>query len=259
MADFDAQKKRFLSFVGSIEKDEEVCIVAHAKCNDGMISAIFLSEILKKFGLFKQTILFRDYGLGIFKELTGVLKPKGVKRVFILDLGVNHEAVLQFKQFCKEFDVFYIDHHPSDVSLSFVNNLIKTESADCTSLTIYRLGDGALNKKYFTELLCAALVSEFSYQKPENLKLLQKHYLGISKDNIALSEPFKLSNKLGSVVLYYKDNTAKAYELISQLNFSEIDAIHNEVSAEVDRNLKEFNKAESYFNNKLYFYNFKSR
>ena len=260
MNNFDKHVKIFNSFVDNINENEKVAIIAHAKCNDGMVSSIFLNEILRsKYpSLHKPLLLFRDYDLSLFDNLSGILKKDGVNKVFILDICINNEIAVQFEQFCNDFDVCYVDHHPSNASLPFVKNLIKTETPDCTSLMIYKFGEKYLNKKSFNELLCAAMVSEFSYVKKENLAILQKFYPDFTVEKISLSKPFALSSSIGSAAIYYKNDTALAYELLSNFRFSEIDSIHKEVSEEVEKHLKAFEKTESYFDKKLFFYRFES-
>ncbi|MSS74422.1 hypothetical protein EXS72_02160 [Candidatus Pacearchaeota archaeon] len=262
MNNFDNQQELFFDFIKNINSNEQIGIITHAKCNDGMISAILLNGILKNKipSLLKPKLFFRNYGETIFEGLTKILKSENIKKVFVLDLGITRETVSQFKQFCDDFEVFYIDHHPSDESLLFVKNIIKTESADCTALTIYRLGENILNEKNYCELVCAAAVSEFSYQKIDNLKFLQKYYPSLNVENIKLSRPFEMADALGSVNLYYRDNPPKAYELVSNLQFLEIEKIHNLVSAEIEKHLENFKDTESYFENQkidepqLFFY-----
>ncbi len=261
MDTFDNQKNNFFSFLDKFDENELIGIVAHAKCNDGMISSIFLNEILKnKFPKMKKPItLFKDYKLNLFEDLTNYFRKENVTKVFILDISINSETFKGLENFSKDFDICYIDHHPSDSEVKFLKYIVKTESADCTSLNLYKLGQPFLNKPYFNELLCAVLISEFSYVKIDNLKVLQQFYPKINLKNINLSEPFKLSNSIGSVVIYYKDDTSKAYELILNRATSKINEIDSLVSAEVEEHLKKFKEINSHSKEKILFYEFNSK
>ncbi len=256
MNTFDNQKDNFFSFLKNIDETDKIGIIAHGTCNDGLISSIFLNEILKdKFPkMFKPFLVFSDYDLDIFEKISKEFKINKINKVFVLDMSINSEIVESFEQFCKEFDVCYIDHHPSDFEIKFLKNIIKTESADCTSLNLYKLGQPFLNKPYFNELLCAALVSEFSYNKFNNMKILQEFHPEITLENINYSEPFKLSNVLGSVVIYYKNNSFKSYELVLNKKISEIDEIHKIISREVEKNIKNFDKLNSNLDECVLFY-----
>ncbi len=260
MDNLDNQKNNFFSFLNEINKNNKIGIIAHAKCNDGLISSIFLNEILKnKFPEMSDPLLcFKDYTIDLFERVSKEFKAKQINKVFVLDMSINSKVVDSFKIFCKEFDVCYIDHHPSDANIDFVKNIIKTESADCTSLNLYKLGQPFLNKSYFKELLCAVLISEFSYVKLDNLKLLQKFYPKINLENINQSEPFKLSNSIGSIVVYYKDDTPKIYEIVYNNNFSEIERIHKIVSSEINKHIQNFNKINNLSNEKILFYEISS-
>jgi hypothetical protein len=98
-----------------------------------------------------------------------------VSYVFVLDIEMNSQNILMFEELSHKFSVFYIDHHPSDF-LPKITNLIKTESADCTTLTVYRLAKHILDEKFWSWLLCAVAFSEFSYKKESNLEFIKKYY-----------------------------------------------------------------------------------
>ena len=52
----------------------------------------------------------------------------------------------------------------------------------------------------------------------------------------------KLVYKTGSLVIYYSKDSLKAYDIILKRNFDKIEEIHKEVSAELERCLKDFEK-----------------
>jgi len=253
-------KTNFFSFIDKIKHDEKVGIIAHANCIDGMASTVFMVEILKKkYPSVKVDINFISYTAGSLDKLAERFKKIEIKSVFVLDLNVDVSLFEEFENFRKNFDVLLVDHHPLNPNLRIDEKIIKTHSADCTSFVVYKFGEDFIDYKKWNWLVCVASVSEFSWKNPENLKFIQSYYPAYTPGDED-SDLLKIVDKIGSLVIYYSKDSLKAYDLILKRNFDKIDEIHNEVSVELERCLKDFDKnAESHFNKHLYFYFFKSR
>ena len=261
MKDFEKHKKNFDAFLDKINENEKIGILAHANCPDGMISTVFLMEILKKKfpKMVKPHVGFIPYKIGVLDEYTGIFNREGIKKIFILDANIDMNQFEETERFFDKFEVMFIDHHPLNKELKLNDNIIKTISDDCTSLVLYYLGNDLLKDSRWTELACVAAVSEFSYKNDDNLKFIQKNYEFNPKD-YQNSEIFKKTLRLNSIVTYYSKDSFKAYELILERNEKKIDQIHKEVSEEFDRCILDFEKnAERHFNGQLIFYFFKSK
>ena len=260
MDNFVKHKANFFSFLNSIGKNDKVGIIAHGNCLDGMASTVFMVEILKKkYPSIAVDINFISYTAGSLDKLWDKYSKDGIKKVFVLDLNVDVGLFDEFEKMRKRFDVLLVDHHPLNPNLIIDEKIIKTPSVDCTSLVIYQFGDGLIDYKKWSWLVCCASVSEFSWKKEENLKFIQKHYPAYVPGD-ENSELLKLVKKINSLVVYYSKDSLKAYEIILNKDFDKIEKIHAEIDAEIDRILKDFEKnAENNFDGKLYFYFFKSR
>ncbi len=261
MQDFEKHKTNFDNFLNKIDENERIGILSHANCVDGMISAVFLIEILKKKfpNIPKPFVSFIPYGLGVLDRHTTILNKEGIKKVFILDANVDMNQLEETKRFFDNFDVMFIDHHPLNPELKLTHNIIKTHSDDCTSLTLYHLGKDSLDGNHWTELVCIASISEFSYQNEENLRFIQSHY-DFDPKNYQDLEIFQKVLKFNSLITYYSKDSLKAYEFILNRNYKEIDKANKEISEEFDRCVEDFEKnAERHFDSKLCFYFFKSK
>ncbi len=260
MQDFEKHKTNFDNFLNKINPTEKVGILAHANCPDGMISTVFLVEILKrKFpNIPNPHISFIPYSIGILDKHESIFNREGVKKVFILDANVDIDLLDELERLRNSFDVLFIDHHPLSPKLRMDDQVIKTINHDCTSLVIYEFGKDILIENEWIELACIAAISEFSYKSEENLKFIQKHY-DFNIENMEKYEIFKKLLKVNSVIVYYKDSL-KAYELLMSKDQTQIERIHREVSEEFDRCMKDFeDNSEKHFNNHLYFHFFKSK
>lgn len=260
MQDFEKHKKNFFSYLDKIGNDESVGIVAHANCVDGMASAVFLIEILKKkYPSIKTDVHFVSYSNGVLDKISERFKKIDITKVFVLDFNADIDMLEEFERFRGNFDVCFVDHHPLNPKLRIDEKVIKTNKEDCTSLVIYKFGKGIIDYVKWNWLVCAASVSEFSWKNDENLKFIQDYYPSY-KPGDENSDLLKLVNKMGSLVVYYSKDSLKAYELILHKNFKKIDEIHQEVWDEMQRCLEDFEKhSESHFNKHLYFYLFKSK
>jgi len=261
MQDFEKHKHNFFSFLDKICDGENIGIIAHANCVDGMSSVVFMVEILKKkYPSIKTNVVFLAYKIGGLDNLQGVYNREKIKKVFVLDLNVDIDLLDEFENFRKNFDVFFIDHHPLSPKLIMNEKVIKTHAHDCTALSIFRFGEELIDYSVWSWLACVAAISEFSYKGEENLKFIQKYYPDFDPKNVENSKIFQEVSKLNSLVVYYSKESLKAYELILNNDSSKIDLINEEVSAEIDRCLKDFeDNAKDYFNRHLFLYFFKSK
>jgi len=260
MQDFEINKKKFFNFLNKIDENETIEIIAHGNCNDGLISALFMSEILKKrFPGVKIKRSFFSYTSGLFDKITEDYELNGINKVFVLDFNADADFLEEFQRFINKFDVLFVDHHPLNSNLIVDDKVIKTPSVDCTSLFLYKVGEESLKEPEFVELACIASISEFSYKSEENLKFIQDHCNFDPKD-YQDSEIFKKVLKIGSLVTYYSSREENAYQIILEKNQKEIERIDKEVSDEFNRCLVDFEQnSERHFNNHLYFYFFKSK
>ena len=260
MQDFEKHKKNFFDFIDRIDKNEKVGIISHANCVDGMVSVVFMVEILKKKfpGMPAPFLGFIPYKIGILDEYDIIFNKKGIKKVFILDANVDMNQLEETEKFFDKFEVMFVDHHPLNPNLKMDNNIIKTPSVDCTSMVLYRLGNEFLKDKELIKLACIASISEFSFKDQDNLKFIQKHY-SFNPENYKDYEIFKNVLKYNSLVTYYANDSNRAYEIILKKNYEEIERVNKEIDNEFERCIKDFEIcAEKYFDNYLYFYYFKS-
>ncbi len=261
MQDFQEHKRKFDKFLNGIKGDEKIAIVGHANCLDGASSAVLMHEILKRKypKLPEIEVYFASYAFGSIDSLSNVFRRNDIKKVFIVDLGVDQSLLDELERMKAEFDILLIDHHPLNPNLEIDDHIIKTHSYDCTSLVLYRFGEELIDFKDWTWLGCVAAVSEFSWHSNENLDFIQKHNLGYSPQD-QKSELLGLVKRMNNMINYYSKDTFKAYQLILRKDLDRINEIAQEVSLELEFKLKDFEKnAESHFDKQLYFYNLKSK
>ncbi len=252
---YEVMTSRFEKFFNRLKPNDRLAIFTHASCTDGMISAIFAGEILKKINIKPAVLHFTHYKKEIFKEINETIRKNRANKVLILDTNVDTVDLDGFNEFANKNDFLYVDHHPCNPMLRDSEQIIKAESADCTSWLIYKLGANLFDRDKWTWLACAAMVSEFSYDKKENLDFLIKQYPALTKDKIMKSVPGKNSMKVGALIIYYNKNQHKIYSLLERGDLREMDKISREVADEVGKYVKKFKKeAEYYPKEKTYIY-----
>lgn len=258
----DRHKENFISFIDNINPNKKIAIIAHGNCSDGMASTVFLTELLqnKYRSISFPLCIFIDYSIDMYGELLiNRLRKEKIEYLFVLDVGMNPQNVSSFEELSRQFSVCYVDHHPSDFIPSSPKCVIKTESADCTTLMLYRFSEEFIDVKKWFWLVCAVAVSEFSYKKQSNLEFLKKYYPSFSRENIENTVSFKMSNVLGSLIKYYKNEPLKALEIIIKQDFEFMNKINKEVFGEIERVLNLFTNSESHYNESIYFFNISSR
>ncbi|NCN87067.1 DHH family phosphoesterase [archaeon] len=247
-------REEFFNFVDSIGLYGKVGIVSHIDL-DGLASAVFLEEILKEKGIKIDYIDFTDIRKDMVKEISVKLKEKGITKVFFCDLGIDSIDFEGFKELREEMDVFLIDHHPMNEEVKNWNNIIKTDSQDCSAMTCFFLGEGIIDSEKWTWLNCAAIFSDFSYKEKKNLEYLQSVYPDVNYENISSTTPGINSRIIASGLVYYQGNEKYVYDLVKERNLEKLKEVHQIIEDEVDRLVNEFGeKSKFYQERKLYFY-----
>ncbi len=250
-------KSEFFLFLDSISEKDKIAILTHTDL-DGLASAVLLEEILNKKKILISQIYFLSYNEDMFEPYIEKLKQKKITKVFILDLNADSEEK-SFEKLKQNFEVFLIDHHPKNKNFKDTNNIIKTSTEDCTTLTIYELGKEIIDSKKWEWLLLATIISEFSYKKKENFDILKKKYSAIIFDKTIESPPGKIAIKINNAITYYKDDLKKIYDIIKKNKLNQLNKINEKIEKEIKRELDSFkNEAEFSSEKNLYFYKIKS-
>ncbi len=249
--------KHFHNFINSLSSIDKIAIIAHNDL-DGMASTILMEEVIKKKGIKIKFIGFYQYSSKVLEEITNDLKKNSINKVFVLDLNLDNINKKLFSKFREEFAFLIIDHHPANPLFKKHKSIIKTDSYDCSALTTYFLINSPESIKKWLWLISSAMISDCSYRKKANLEFLKKYYPEITEKNILNSAPSKLANKISSILIFFKTDLIKAYNLIKKGKFDEFDSIHKEISKEISKFVSKFEKESKSYSNKnlrIYYFN----
>ncbi len=245
------KKEDFIDFLDSINRKDRVAIVSHIDL-DGIGSVILMKEILNNRKIGMHSLYFINYKKGMLKNLYNKLIREKINKIFILDINVYADYE-EFENFRKDFDVFLIDHHPSEIKKE--KNIIKTRTEDCVTFTLYEIGKEITNMDKWKWLVCATMISEFSYNSPENLEFIKEIYPGINKDSLLNSVPGKFSQEITSALIYFRGKEKKVFYLLLKNRLKKFGKYHEIIEEEIKRTIEKFRKEAEYYPNKnLYFY-----
>jgi len=245
------KEQDFYDFVDGITKKDKVAIISHIDL-DGISSAIFLNEILKSKGIKPKDVIFINYGTGMFIRPAEKFKKKKITKIFISDISEESDYV-NFEKLKNEFDVFLIDHHPSELKTK--ENVLKTKSEHCAAWIIYNLGSKITNFDKWKTLVCATMITEFSYNNENNFNFLKENFSDLTKENLMDSEPGNLSETINAGITYFKRNEKKIFDLVLKNKIKKLEKYHKIIQKEIQNLIDEFHKkAEFYPEKNLYFY-----
>jgi len=243
-------KEYFFGFLDSINERDNVAVVSHTDL-DGIASAVLITEILKQRGIEAKLFNFVNYGKRMFGKMAEELKRNRIDKVYLLDLNDSSDYE-GFEAFNERFDAFLVDHHPSNSS---GKNVIKTETSDCTAFTLYKIGSERINLDRWKPLVCATMVSEFSYTKDQNFEFIKRAYPKVTKSNIHDSTLGELSVLISSGLIYFKGKEKTVYDLILKDGLEELRKYKHLVEDEVQDYMRKYMKEAEFFSGKdLYFY-----
>jgi single-stranded DNA-specific DHH superfamily exonuclease len=251
----------FFNFLGKLKKEDRVAVISHTDL-DGIASAVFLNIILRSKGIKPEIIEFIDYGEGGLKKLRPALEKRGINKVLFADMAIESADREEFIRFKKDHDYFIIDHHPLMEDFEYSKNILKTESEDCSALTIFKLAEKIMGMRKWDWLVCSALISEYSFKKKENLEFLRKKYPedNINRKEIYNNKPGRVARKIKSSLIYCKSkgkNIRDIYLILlkGEQGLEKLENYGEEVEKEIQKYIDEFEeKAEYYEGEGLYWY-----
>ncbi len=245
------RKSEFFTFLNSIIPKDRIAVISHNDL-DGVASAVLMKDILNSKKIKIHSLYFINYKKGMLKELYNKLTRKRINKIFILDINVYTDYE-EFENFRKNFDVFLIDHHPAEIKKE--NNIIKTSTEDCTTFVLYKIGKEIMNMDKWRPLVCATMISEFSFNSPENFKFIKENYPIIDKEHVLISTPGKFSQKITSALIYFHGKEKRVFYLLLKSKLKKFERYHKIIEEEIKRVLKKFEKeAEFYPEKNIYFY-----
>lgn len=242
-------KQIFLDYLNKLGKKDRIGVISHNDL-DGVASAILINEILKLKKIKIRDLKFVNYKKGIFEKPAEIFARKRINKIFLCDVGIDSNE--EFEELRKNFDVFYIDHHPSEIK---GENIIKTKTADCVAFTIYENAKNDFDLSKWEWLVCSTMVSEFSYKDKSNLDFLIGHYPEIKLETIMDSEPGEMSKKISSALIYFKEKEKKVYDLILKNKMGKFGKYQKKIDEEIKILVEKFKEgAEFHPEKNLYFY-----
>ena len=245
------KSEEFIDFLNSINKKDRIAVISHTDL-DGVASALLITELLKDKKLKIYSLHFIDYKNRMLKEIHEKLTLEKISKIFILDINASSDYE-EFENFRKEFDLFLIDHHPFDVQEK--TNIIKTKTEDCTTFVLYEIGKNIINLDKWKPLVCSTMISEFSFNFPENLEFIKSIYPEINKENILTSVPAALSQKITSALIFFRGKEKKVLNLLLKNKLKKFEKYHKIIEEEIKHTLEKFKKEAEYYPEKnLYFY-----
>lgn len=243
------KEEYFFDFLEKLNKKDKIAIITHTDL-DGFASAIILKKILEFKKLKIKSLYFCDYGKGKLESIHTKLKSKKINKLFICDINIDSDFE-GYKKIKEKIELIVIDHHPTEI---LDDRMIKTRSEDCATLTLYNLGKKIADLENLKKLICATMISEFSYKKEENLKFLQENYKELSEKNIMDSIPGELSKKISSTIIYFKREKKKVFNLILKENEKKLKKYYNIVDKEINRYVEKFLNEEILLDEDIHFY-----
>ena len=245
------KEQDFYYFLDGITKKDKVAIISHIDL-DGISSAIFFNEILKSKGIKLKDVIFINYGAGMFIKPAEKFKKKKITKIFISDISEESDYV-NFEKLKNEFDVFLIDHHPSELRTK--ENVLKTKSEHCAAWIIYNLAIKLISMEKWKNLVSATMIAEFSHVNEDNFNFLKNNFPDLTKENLMDSEPGKFSIKINSAITYFKGKEKKIFDFILKNKFEKFDKYSKIVSDIITNEVENFKKnAEFYPEKNLCFY-----
>lgn len=243
-------EQEFFSFLNNITKKDRVAVISHNDL-DGVASVVLMNAIFREKKIEPNLIVFIDYKKGMFEPIYEKLKKEKISKSFFLDINESSDPE-GFAKIRKEIATFLIDHHPSDIK---EENVIKTRTEDCATFVLYQLGKEKFDFEKWKWLVCATMISEFSYNFEENFNFIKQNYPDVNINDMYNSAPGKIANLISSALIYFSDNKKKVFDMIDNNDFEGLEKYAIIVGKEFENMKQKYKKEAEYFpGRKLYIY-----
>ena len=243
-------KQIFLDYLNGLKKKDRIGVISHADL-DGIASAVLINEILKSKNMKIHDLKFVNYKKGMFKKSEEKFARKRINKIFVFDVGVDSDYE-GFQELKNKFDVFYLDHHPSDIK---GDNIIKTKTSDCATFSIYETAKNDFDLSKLEWLVCTAMVSDVSYKDKSNFEFLREHYPDLKLEKIMDSKPGEMSKKISSAIIYFNGKEEKVFRLILNNKINRFGKYQKIVDGEIKNLVEKFKKESEFYPEKnLYLY-----
>lgn len=246
-------KKEFYDFLSFITPRDKVAILSHIDV-DGLSSAVFLEKILIAKNIRIDHIDFLNIGPDMIKEELIKLRALDIDKVFVCDMGIDNIDIEGYRELKKEMDLFLIDHHPMNPEIADWENVIKTDSQDCSGMTCYFLGEELIDEIEWSWLCCSAIFSDFSYKEKKNLEYIQSIYPEVTYENISTTIPGMNGRKINSALIYYGDNKKYVFDLVKNRDMEKIAEAHDIVEEDIEKLVDNFSRDAQHFDSGLHLY-----
>jgi single-stranded DNA-specific DHH superfamily exonuclease len=248
------EPKYFFEFLNSLNKKDKISIVSHADL-DGIASATILEQALISKKIKLKGIEFINHGEGVLTQIGKKFSAEKINKIFFFDFNLE-PYYEEFKELESKFDIFVVDHHPSTIS---GKNILKTETADCTTFTLFELLKEDYSIDKLKELVCATMLPEISFKKDVNFNFMKENYPDLTLENIYESKLGEISSLFSSAVTYFGRKEIKAFKIIRRLikknKINRLSKYKEIIEKETDLVTEKFLKEAEFFPEKnLYFY-----
>lgn len=240
----------FYHFVDKISLNDKIGVMTHIDL-DGVASAVFLEKILESKNLKINSLRFLDHGKGGLSKTFKRILPN---KLFISDFQADSYSE-EFSFLKKNCDVFLVDHHPLVEKSAEDNQILKSESSDCSAYCLFELAKHYIDTKPLEWLVCSAMIADRSSNKEENFNFIKDIYPEISKETLFDSIPGKLCKQISGALIYYDSNLRKVYDLLLKGNFKRLDKVDKIIEQEIALWTEKFKQEQEYYPKKnLHFY-----
>ena len=232
-------------FLENISEKDRIALLFHNDI-DGFVAGILLADWCENKGAKIKPIPFT-----MTDDQNRAIKEIGDrKKIITADLAPT--AIIKILKAIKDRDVFYTDHHISEIKIPDEIKKYETPSSTSSSRAIYQLIGGREFLRIMSE------VADAGWRYEENRKEIDKF---LKEKNWTLNEFFrKVKYPYDRTIIYFHKDLVKAFEILKEINSTEdikkLKEYDSAIGDEINRFVKEFSQKSETLG-KVHFYYFK--
>jgi len=228
-------EKSFSNFISKFNNKEKIAIISHTDL-DGITCTRIINEVVDA-----DYLMFKEYSQ-INDILVKELNDKKVRFVIFSDINITNKLVID--EISKFSEILIIDHHRVDLDYNNEKVVYLNAQGFSAGYLSYYLFSKISNLESYDWLVACSCISDWLILKPASwLQSIMAKYgdkLVIEGEGLRKEGFFwDLQYKLSLVLVYFKEDMMKAYNLIDgkSVQDDQIDRYSKIVNKEIENNI----------------------
>jgi len=254
--------QKLKDYIDSIKQGDNLCILYHAYCADGLCSAVIIKKAIERILNLKINNIISYTTYEITEEIIEYFKKNNIKKAIFTDLSIDVKPEM-VKKAEENIELLIIDHHQYQYDLnsertifihaSEINKEIDSSKYPASKL-VYDLFSELTDLEDLDWISVIGLISDMGYNTWKDFcdNILKKYKIE-TKETIFRTQIGKAKGTLSTALMFTDIKTEKILKILEEaknyndiINNDYLKKLQKKANEELNKWIENRNKAEKY-------------